>query len=197
MIFGDDVESASTVSPAQWIAGSCRGRWGTVGALVPDRYPLLLRVDAPAPDIDDWWSAYRHLFEIIASTGTPHTSSPDRAWFAIWEGHGFNTGMTEAAGAAVGAALRQVPRFDLPHRSYHLLSGAVDAVTRLVRPGTSRQWCHPDLFWPDDRRWFVATDVDFWALYIGGDNDFIGELERRVPTSAEVVNHDHQLEPEN
>jgi hypothetical protein len=54
----------------------------------------------------------------------------------------------------------------------------------------------PDLFWPDDRRWFIATDVDFWSLYIGGDHDFITEVARSVPTRSEIVALDHQLEIE-
>ena len=39
----------------------------------------------------------------------------------------------------------------------------------------THDWRNPDLFWPDDRRWFIATDVDFWSLYIGGSK----QLHRR------------------
>jgi hypothetical protein len=45
----------------------------------------------------------------------------------------------------------------------YLVTGAVSAVTDLRQPDSS-DWRNPDLFWPDDRRWFVATDVDFWSL---------------------------------
>lgn len=57
-------------------------------------------------------------------------------------------------------------------------------------------WRNPDLFWPDDRRWFVATDVDFWSLYIGGDEDFTGELAATVPTATCRVALDTRLEIE-
>lgn len=40
---------------------------------------------------------YRDPFRVIASTGERHTSSPDRAWFAIWEGHGLGTAHTHIA----------------------------------------------------------------------------------------------------
>jgi hypothetical protein len=189
MIFGDSVASAVTVEPAEWIAGARRGRWWTVGGLVPNQYPLILRVRAPDPSVEDWWSAYRDLFEIIASIGERHTSSPDRAWFAVWEGHGFDSSATRAA-------LREVPRFDLPNRAYYLLAGPVAAATRLQDPGSLLDWRNPDLFWPDDRRWFVATDVDFWSLYVGGDHDFVTDLARDVPTPTEVVTLDRQLETE-
>jgi hypothetical protein len=223
MIFGDQVASAVTVAPAEWIAGACRGVWWTVGALVPNQYPLILRVHAPDASVEDWWSAYRHLFEIIASIGERHTSSPNRAWIAVWEGHGFDSCATHIAwpgplddatrraleqersrlrdederrNAAIRAALREVPRFDLPNRSYYLLAGPVSAATRLHDPGSLSDWRRPDLFWPDDRQWFVATDVDFWSLYIGGDHDFITELAHDVPTPSEIVTLDHQLETE-
>lgn len=70
------------------------------------------------------------------------------------------------------------------------------AVTQLRYPAPSTGWRDPDLFWPDDRRWFVATDVDFWSLYIGGDHDFITEVVDNVPTPVERVELDRQLEIE-
>ncbi|MGH2477478.1 MAG: hypothetical protein ACRDIL_19665, partial [Candidatus Limnocylindrales bacterium] len=193
MIFGDCVEPAATVAPAAWIARARRGAWGTVGALVPNQFPVFLRVRAPDPG-EDWWAAYRALFEIVASVGERHTSSPDKAWFAVWEGHGFDTATTHIArqgplddatraaldqersrlreeddrrNGAIRTALSQIPRFELPHRTYYLMGGPVSAATELDDPASVVGWRHPDLFWPDDRRWFVATDVDFWSLYIG------------------------------
>jgi len=222
MIFGDHFQAAATVAPANWIEGACEGASSSVGALVPNKYPLFLRVHAPEPGAD-WWSAYRRLFETTASIGERHTSSPDKAWFAVWEGHGFADRMTQIvwqeplddatrssleqersrlrdeakrSNAAIRAALSQIPRFDLPDRAYYLLAGAVGAATQLSEPGPMAKWRNPDLFWPDDRRWFVATDVDFWSLYVGGDHEFISELARSVSTKSEIVTLDHQLETE-
>jgi len=197
----------------------------TVGSLVPNRYSSFVRVCPPEPLVENWWSAYRDLFAVIASIGERHTSTPDRAWFAVWEGHGFANATTHIAwqepfddtnrqareqelsrlhdedarrNAAIRASLRQVPTFDLPHHSYYLLTGPVWAATHLTDPGSASgaRWRNPDLFWPDDRRWFVATDADFWSLYIGGDHGFITELTRTVPTPTEIVTIDYQLEVE-
>lgn len=225
MIFGEHVQYAATVNPAEWIEGACRGAPGTVGALVPNQYPLVMRVSAPEPDIDDWWSAYRDLFAVIASVGERHTSTPERAWLAVWEGHGFANSSTRIAwkepfddtnrhareleqarlrdedirrNASIRASLRQIPRFDMPHRSYYLLAGPVSAANQLNDPGSAFgvTWRNPDLFWPDDRRWFVATDVDFWSLYVGGDHDLITELAHNLPTPTEIVSLDRELEIE-
>lgn len=223
MIFGNHFGAADTVAPTEWLDHSCRGEWWTVGALVPNQYESLLRVYPPPPSPGDWWSVYRALFDVVASIGAGHTSSPDRAWFAIWEGHGFGSKSTRRAwrdppadeterrardaegarlrdedrrhNAAIGAALAEIPRFDRPGRTYYLLEGPVTAVTGLRHPD-GHGWRNPDLYWPDDRRWFIATDVDFWSLYIGGSSGFISELAESVPTRCEAVDLDLPLEIE-
>jgi hypothetical protein len=224
MIFGEGLSLPATGAPAHWIRSACRGVWWTVGALVPNQYPMIVRVRAPDPAPGDWWSAYRALFEAVASIGGRHTGTPDRAWFAVWEGHGFDTATTHLAwreppidedarqqheverarlreederrNDAIRAAVGEFPRFHLPNRTYYLLSGSVSAVAELRYPDSLTEWRNPDLFWPDDRRWFVATDVDFWSLYVGGDDGFIADLSNSVPTSTELVTIDRQLEIE-
>ena len=52
------------------------------------------------------------------------------------------------------------------------------------------------MFWPDDRRWFVAADVDFWSLYIGGSSSFVSEIAESVPTPSAPVDLDVPLEIE-
>jgi len=34
----------------------------------------------------------------------------------------------------------------------------------------------PNLWWPDDRAWFVATDIDYAWTYIGGSTELIDQL---------------------
>ncbi len=177
---------------------------------------------APHPQANDWWEAYRSLFELVANVGSAHTSRPERTWYAVWEGYGWDTTTTMYAvggplddegrrarrdeqaklraedttrRSTVRAGLSDVPRFELPNRRYYLLLGRLAAVTAVREPGSER-WQRPDLFWPDDRSWFVATDVDFWSLYIGGEADFIAELVDAVPTRAEPVTLAYSLEIE-
>ncbi|MDW3214021.1 MAG: hypothetical protein R8G01_08510 [Ilumatobacteraceae bacterium] len=222
MVFGDRVAAANSGAPAAWIRSACRGAEFTVGALVPNAYPSVLRVQAP-PGSDRFWSSYRELFATIASVGERHTSSPDRAWFAIWEGHGFDSSTRHIAhpgplddearlqleqerarlrakddrrNSSIRAELTTVPRFTMPYRTYHLVTGPVSAVTHLRNPAEPDAWQRPELFWPDDRRWFVATDVDFWSLYVGGEHEFISDLVGAVATPSEVVTLDLALEPE-
>ncbi len=57
-------------------------------------------------------------------------------------------------------------------------------------------WRNPDLMWPSDNRWLLATDVDFWSLYVGGEDALIAELARILPTESDVVGLDDRLEIE-
>jgi hypothetical protein len=56
-------------------------------------------------------------------------------------------------------------------------------VTELRHPDGDG-WRNPDLFWPQDQGWFVATDVDFWSLYIGGSTGFVDRRAHRRGTHA-------------
>lgn len=220
VIFGDSLRAAPSAGPADWIAGSLRGRPGTVGALIPDLFESTLRLYAPDPAPAGWWERYRDLFGLVAAVGADHTSTPALAWFAIWEGHGFDTSTSHIAwrdppadeaerrsreerrerqrdadrerNARIGPSLAAVPRFDLPDRAYYLINGKLSALADLRYPDDIR-WRNPDLFWPDDRSWFAATDVDFWSLYVGGTRAFTGELAAGASTTCEFVGADDPL----
>ena len=88
--------------------------------------------------------------------------------------------------------LAAVPRFDLPDRTYYLLQGQLSAMAGLRYPDDDG-WKNPDLFWPDDRSWFAATDADFWSLYVGGSTAFTSALSRKVNTPWEFVNRAQPL----
>ncbi len=220
MIFGDAVRPAESSEPGLWLVGARTGAWGTVGSLVPDGYDAVLRIHAPDPDVGDWWPDYRALLEDVAAIAAAHTSTPDAAWIAVWEGYGWDTAVTTIAWKdplepeeqqaldleqarlrredarrteVVRRGLAQIPHLELRHRTYLLLRGAVRDAARLSEPGRPQEWQRPDLFWPDDRSWFVATDVDFWSLYVGGGEQLIAELARSVSTPTEVVTLDQPL----
>lgn len=220
MIFGETLHPAPSPAPAGWLSRSCSVRPWTVDGLVPSQYESIIRLHAPDPEPDGWWERYRDVFNIVTSIGAVHTSTPDLAWFAIWEGHGFGISSGEMGwrhppadeeerrqreelrerhrnaarerNARIGPALATVPRFELPDRTYYLLQGPLSALVGLRYPDDDG-WKNPDLFWPDDRSWFAATDVDFWSLYVGGSTEFTSELSRRVNTPWEFVERDQPL----
>jgi len=91
------------------------------------------------------------------------TTTPDRCWFAMWEGLG---GLNDGG-------VRE--RVQLPSRNYLLYSGTIDrALETPMDPFPLDQ--SPNLWWPEDRAWFVATEIDFDSTFVGGDNGLIAEL---------------------
>ena len=220
VIFGESLSAAASTEAAEWIGESIGGEPWTVGALVPNRYESLVRLHAPDPTPDGWWELYRDLFALVASLGARHTTTPTHAWFAVWEGHGFDKATTHVAWqdppandaerqwraaererlriadrertATIGSALAAIPRFGLPGRAYYLTQGPLSAMADLRYPDFDG-WRNPDLFWPHDRSWFAATDVDFWSLYVGGSETFTNELAARASTPCTSVHHHDRL----
>lgn len=133
---------------------------GTVGALVPNSYSSFLRIHSPPSIPGDWWATYRDVCAVVAEIGARHTTTADRAWFAVWEGHGFDTAEVRLAwpdpavdeaerqqretaraqlrdddrrrNAAISAGSSAIPRFDLPDRTYYLVVIAIAALPKPV-----------------------------------------------------------------
>jgi hypothetical protein len=117
----------------------------------------------------------QELASLLASLLTRHTATPQRCWFAVWEGFGcleFGDG--------------EPPAFQIPGRRLMLLTGPTTAVlTSLCAPPW---WQSPNLWWPDDRAWCVATEVDLMSTYVGGTRQCIEELVARRDLEAMIAN---------
>ena len=163
MIFGDGFEISASTEAADWLDAAPSEDWYTAGWLVTTSYPAYLRCYPPDPDLEDWRLAYREFFEAITGVGARHTSTAGRAWFGIWEGHGFPSGpvrvswSTPAADdaeearrqaeraqvreeslgemALIQAELDLIPRFEREGRAYYLLSAALAGVSNVRWPG--------------------------------------------------------------
>jgi hypothetical protein len=107
----------------------------------------------------------------LATILTAHTRTPELCWFAVWEGWG-DLRIGRDAG----------PTFSVPGRKLFLLQGSInDVLTTLSQV----EWSYrsPNLWWPDDRAWCVATEIDFKWTYVGGS-----------PTCVQQVLNDPELE---
>jgi hypothetical protein len=58
-------------------------------------------------------------------------------------------------------------------RSYVLFEGGVDDAARFDLGHGSRS---PALWWPEDRAWFVHTEIDALSTYVGGSRAMVGRL---------------------
>lgn len=60
-----------------------------------------------------------------------------------------------------------------------LFDGAVDAVSTIGHPDTLKSSIHrqcPQWWWPDDRAWFVGTEIDHAWTYVAGGRRLIDEI---------------------
>ena len=118
-----------------------------------------------------------------------HTTTPNSCWLCLWDGYGYlhPGGMITLVAARPPFArlrigLRRLhlrwsrprfprrdgPRVRLPGRDYLLFR---------ARVADALGWEDgPNLWWPDDRAWCVASEIDFPYTYVGGSQELIDAI---------------------
>jgi hypothetical protein len=189
---------AEDARAASWVVDGVRGFAESVVSLVPTGFPAYVRIFHPVhiDGVQMTWAAIAHAngkrvhpgmqihsigtpaMEALNCTGhlerTPaaallrtlarHTNTPDVCWVAVWEGLG-----------RLPPTVRDAPTFTLPKRRYHLLTGPIDTALDDVL-GRSFGYQSPNLCWPDDRSWLVATEIDLHSTYIGCTADCAADV---------------------
>jgi hypothetical protein len=117
--------------------------------------------------------ALRALCEVLGR----YTAHDQGCLFALWEGWGWNHGG---------------PRLRHPGRDYLLFTGPLPAALDF---GDSRGiWSQsPNLFWPSDRSWFVATEIDFDSTIVAGGAELIAAILADPTLEAWRVDPDDSL----
>ncbi|HET7327253.1 MAG TPA: hypothetical protein VFJ14_08190 [Nocardioidaceae bacterium] len=125
------------------------------------------------------------------------TTTAARWWFAIWDGYGWDDweliewpdGQPRpmygpaSVDKPVPDEVLAGPRVKHPGRTYLLYSGAPgDALVFVNIENQS-----PNLWWPEDRSWCVATELDLHYTYIGGSTDLIHRLVTHPGFEAQEV----------
>jgi hypothetical protein len=128
----------------------------------------------------------------LAGLLSHHTGTEDRCWFCIWDGYGdlYPGGVVEMrayrdslagrwarwrhehvrvsfrrARPRSVSARRVTPD---PARSYLLFTGAMNQAAGWLDG--------PNIWWPDDRAWCVASEIDLPSTYVGGSNELIDAI---------------------
>jgi len=116
-----------------------------------------------------------------------YTAAAEILWLAIWEGYGHMVGPPVIDQSARSAPLPRGPaepapvrrlmpprpprgtrRIHIPHRNYMLYRGRPDQVVGWIDG--------PNLWWPDDRAWCVASDIDLPWTYVGGSKALVAAV---------------------
>jgi hypothetical protein len=125
-----------------------------------------------------------------------HSPGDAPCYFGVWEGYGWGdvrsaSSITfsvagpstvlpppQAGPRVLPPELINGPRLRLPHRDYFLFTGPLRAALDLG------EWPDPDWFipqspnliWPQDRSWYVASEIDFDSTLVGGSYQLIEDL---------------------
>lgn len=193
-------------APADWIVQSLEP-WGgaggfTVASLVPPHYDGYVRIFHPAGEhrwADIAAAAGRHLHpamqftKLIPGPDAPHgyrhdlphprqgtleprvrapllellvqhTATPASGWFCVWNGFGR---LPREVAERYGVVRAQA-------RTYLLLSGPVAAVDRFG----SGLLDGPQIWWPADRAWCVASEIDLDSTIVAGHRRLTDEILR-------------------
>ena len=129
-------------------------------------------------------SHLRRLVGVLAR----HTGTSDDCFFALWEGFGMIHG---SPSVGVGDPEIQIPpsfppevmagpRVAIPNRRYLLIRGALRDVgdwgSADLLPGQPRRINSPNLVWPADQAWLVATEIDQPWTGVGGSAALLEDL---------------------
>jgi hypothetical protein len=138
------------------------------------------------------------------------SSTPQACWLCLWDGYGYVTGAVFSNQFTQGSAPAGAPRsrrwnlrmpvpkgrgnlpdrkrVRLPSRDYLLFRGPV---------AKAAGWEDgPNLWWPDDRAWCVASEIDLPYSYVGGPQALIDAIlahpaiEALPTTPADGITYD-------
>jgi hypothetical protein len=151
---------------------------------LPDDFVRHSSLPRPWHQPDDG-SLPRVVCAALATALAEHTSTPDDCFFALWVGYGW----LELAQLAA----ERKPQLALEHRDCYVFRGPVGAA---IAVESSQGWFQsPTAWWPADRAWFVATDVDGYCSYVGASADAIDALVRSTDVEVLACRADDFIDP--
>ena len=133
----------------------------------------------------------------LASLLAQFTSTPEECYFGVWDGYGQYSGGTalltsDGRGQRLGTPreVRRARRIRGVGRDYLLYTGRLEEIIAFYTNFLSKP---PNIWWPADRAWFVATDIDLDSTYVGGSRTCIETLIRHDVLEAVTVSREDSL----
>jgi hypothetical protein len=100
-----------------------------------------------------------------------HTTTVEKCWFCVWEGYAWQG----RASDPIPADVLNGPKVVVSRRDYVLYGGPIEAAAAIDDADSHS----PNLWWPADQSWCVASDIDLPWTYVGGSSKLIEELLAR------------------
>jgi hypothetical protein len=139
-----------------------------------------------------------------------HTTTPRCCFFGFWTGwtsinfrlaskddrHLPSEKAADHSDRLLGIDERIGARFELPPqagREYVLLSGGLVSAVEVAESAeaTGCPPTSPNLIWPEDCSWFLASEIDFDSTLVGGSNALIAKIvDSRIIEARRVGGND-------
>jgi hypothetical protein len=151
----------------------------------------------------------REQLDALVAAIDAFTATPDRCLFCMWDGYGF--WWKDAHGPLVSPGTDQeelieegrqaetldrllagTPRAHTQHRDYFLFRGPLSWAGSLVPDPWPQS---PNIWWPEDRAWCVATEIDGYSTYIGGDRACVAAVLRSPGLEVLEVTPESRIDP--
>lgn len=126
-----------------------------------------------------------------------YMSCPEHCFFGLWTGWTSVTFRAYWKNAEVPGGVGPIrsgddiagPRFALPPeagRDYVLLTGPLSAATEIAESDETIGLAptSPNLIWPADRSWFLASDIDFDSTLVGGSDALVESIVKSSEIEA-------------
>ncbi|MGH9088560.1 MAG: hypothetical protein ACRDYZ_10720 [Acidimicrobiales bacterium] len=122
-----------------------------------------------------------------------HTTAPEDCWFCLWAGYCWQGVPLTSEGSPpalplpdpIPEAVRSGPQVVLPHRQYFVYRGPVEHALIGLPGGRCDQTAN--LWWPADRTWCVATEIDLAWTYVGGSAGLVAQLVAEPDLEAQAT----------
>jgi hypothetical protein len=203
----EGVNLATDVSVARWVVDGIQS-WGRgrvpVTSVVPQGFDAYVRIPHPGQKEPIGEGPPEDVLATLIELLSGYTATPDSCWLCIWSGYGFWSsgaykllvlgdpeGTLEKEFSRVMRDREQlvdgVPEVDIGGgRSYFLFHGPISAAGSMAFDFDGAQQ-PPNMWWPDDRAWCVASDIDLPSTYVGGSRGCIDRLIRAPELNAAEV----------
>jgi len=152
------------------------------------------------------------LLRALCARLAVHTDTPACCWFCLWDGYGWLHGSPAVTRLTIRDDDRPVlppqpvppalslealdgPRVHLPPRDYILFEGVLEAAPELgYAIGDTVFPQSPNLFWPQDHAWCVASEIDLFCTLVAGSESLAAAAAAQVcaflPQMPPVQDHD-------
>ena len=120
------------------------------------------------------------LEDAHALVDTLRPFAQDQCWFCFWQGYGFFDEGSDDSPVVRG----------ILDRRYFLYAGRIDDALALTDWPFNQT---PNIWWPSNRQWCVATEVDLDSTYVGGRDTLINALVMNASLEALRVTPDDSI----